>query len=81
MLVYGTVSTVPGFEGNVWALAGASPGTQANWQETQESTRSAAFLDATGQTAAVGVTEAEFNALKEQFLSPVETGTPGGEVE
>lgn len=79
MIVYGTVSTVPGFEGNLWALAGTSPGTQANWIETQDAVRSAAFLDATGQEAAVGLSEAEFSALQESYLSPVQTLNPGGE--
>lgn len=79
MIVYGTVGTVPGFEGNIWALAGTSPGTQANWIETQDAVRSTAFLDATGQEAAVGLSETDFDALRESYLSPVQTLNPGGE--
>lgn len=79
MIVFGTVSTVPGSEGNLWALAGTSPGTTANWLETSDATRKNAYVDATGQSDAVGVTEAEFFTLKDLYMSPVEVFTPGGE--
>lgn len=79
MIVYSTVSTVPGFEGNLWALAGTSPGTQANWIETQDSIRAAGFLDATGQESPVGLPEAEYYALQTSYQSPVETAVSGGE--
>lgn len=80
MLVYGTVSTVPGFEGNIYALAGTSPGTEANWIETDSDIRMSAFLDATGQENPVGLPEDEYSILKAQYLAPVVTGEPGGEV-
>lgn len=79
MIVYGTVSTVPGFEGNIWALAGTSPGTQSNWIETQDPVRMAAFLDATGQESSVGLSEDEFYAYSASYLSPIQVENPGGE--
>lgn len=79
MIVYGTVSTTPGSAGNLWALAGTSPGTMANWIETQDNVRRLAFIDATGQDDAVGVTETEFLELRTSYLSPVEITNPGAE--
>lgn len=69
MIVY---STSDG-EGALHALAGTSPGTEANFITTRSSVRLAAFLDATGQTAAVPLTLEEFNELQDRYLSPVST--------
>lgn len=66
MLVYMTEDAV-----NKFALAGASPGTQANWQETESEQLAAQWRDATGQTAPVRLTPADFAVRKLEFLTPV----------
>lgn len=73
MIVYSTVSTDPSTPGNTWALAGSSPGTDANFIITQDQVRANAFLDATGQTTPVGLTEAEFLLTRDQYRSAVAT--------
>ena len=73
MLVYSTVSTDPSSPGSLWALAGSSPGTDANWIETQDSARASAFMSACQQDDPVGLTELEFAEFRDNYRSPVGT--------
>lgn len=73
MLVYSTVSTDPATPGNLWALAGSSPGTPANFIRTQNNTEATAYLAATGQETPVGLTEAEFLMRESLYLMPLST--------
>lgn len=73
MIVYSTVDSNPASPGNVWALAGTSPGTDANWIETRDLVRAQAFLDACQVENPVGLTELEFAEYRDLYRSPVGT--------
>lgn len=75
MLVYQTSDPLDKF-----ALAGASPGTPANWQETESPQLSTQWMDATGQSTPVVLSAADFAVRKQEFLSPLDVTTvdPGG---
>lgn len=82
MLVYSTVDTDPATPGPLWALAGTSPGTDANWIETRDNLRAVAFMEQCGVEDPVGLTLAEFVAYRDLYRSPVGTqeipATPEG---
>lgn len=73
MLVYSTIDTNPATAGNVWALAGTSPGTDANWIETRDSVRAVAFMEACQVDTPVGITESEFAEYRDLYRSPLGT--------
>jgi hypothetical protein len=73
MILY---STTDGTGNPIWALAGTSPGTNANWIETTNPTISDGFKDATGQTAPVPLDYATtWAGYKADYLAPVMTDT------
>lgn len=78
-LVYATVDTNPATPGNVWGMGGDSAGTPANWQETRDLTRATAWLKALDQDEPIGMGDAEFFALKGDYLSPLSTAEIPGE--
>lgn len=57
----------------IWALAGSSPGNDANWLETRSATLAADFADAAGVASGIALPIAEFNAYKAQYLAPLVT--------
>lgn len=69
MLVYKTTDG----EGDLWALAGTSPGTPANWIETRDSARALKFVQACGVDDAVTVTETDFYNYKADYIAPLAT--------
>lgn len=73
MLVYSTVDTDPATPGSVWALAGSSPGTSANWIETRDAVRAQAFMNACGVETSVGLDKLEFDDLAAVYRSAVVT--------
>lgn len=73
MLVYSTVDTNPASPGSLWALAGTSPGTDANWIETRDQIRATAFLEQCGVDDPVGLTLIEFGEYRDLYRSPVGT--------
>jgi len=73
MLVYSSVDDNPATPGPVWALAGTSPGTDANWIETRDNVRAVAFLEQCGVDDPVGLTIAEFAEYRDLYRSPVGT--------
>lgn len=73
MLVYSTVDTDPATPGNLWALAGTSPGTDANWIETRDPIRAQAFLEQCGVEDPVGLALTEFVEYRDLYRSPVGT--------
>lgn len=70
MVLYFTTRKVDGKSVNTWALAGASPGTAANWQEVTNQTEANGFSALVGASALVRTPE-QFDALKAQFLGPL----------
>jgi hypothetical protein len=73
MITFSSVDDNPATPGSVWALAGSSPGTQANWMETRDPARAADFQKACGVDAPVGIPITEFRSLKLSYLSPIST--------
>lgn len=73
MILYSTVSTDPAMPGNLWALAGTSPGTDANWIETQDPARAEAFMHACQVDAPVGLDELEFQEYRDLYRAPLGT--------
>lgn len=57
-------------EGRIFALAGASPGTPANWQETKGQALANAWAAQVGGNAAL-LSESQFYAWKADFLAPL----------
>lgn len=73
--------TNPASPGMVAALAGASPGTPANWLETRDPVKLQAFLTACGVESSVGLTIEEFYEYKDNFLGALAVDqVEGGEV-
>lgn len=76
MLVYTWTDAV-----DRYALAGSSPGTQANWIETDSAQKAMQWYDATGQTTAVRLTATEAATLKTLYLGALQVETvENGEV-
>jgi len=73
MILFSSVDDNPSTPGDVWALAGTSPGTSANWLETRDAARAVAYQKQLLVDGPVGIPIAEFRSLKLQYLSPVET--------
>lgn len=73
MLVYSAVDDNPATPGNVWALAGSSPGSDANFIETRDAARALAFQEACGVDSPVGLTIAEFNSYRDLYRAPIST--------
>ena len=73
MLVYSTIDTNPASPGSVWALAGSSPGTDANWIETRDSIRAEAFMESCQVDSPVGLIELEFAEYRDLYRSPLST--------
>lgn len=73
MLVFSAVDDNPATPGNVWALAGSSPGSDANWIETRDSLRAQAFQDACGVESPVGLSILEFNTYRDLYRAPLAT--------
>lgn len=69
MLVYKTTDA----EGDIYALAGTSPGTPANWIETRDATRALAFVTACNNDSAVAVSLGDFTTYKLNYLRSVGT--------
>lgn len=65
MLVYKTVDA----EGDLYALAGTSPGTAANWIETRNPARALAYIKACNNDEAVAISEADFYVFKSGYTS------------
>jgi hypothetical protein len=65
MLVFKTTDS----EGDIWALAGTSPGTPANWIETRSSVRAAAYVKACNNDDAVAISSADFAIFKGNYQS------------
>jgi hypothetical protein len=63
MLTYKTTDA----EGDLYALAGTSPGTPANWIETRNPTRALAFVKACNNDEAVAISEADFAVYKNYY--------------
>lgn len=57
----------------VFALAGTSPGTDANWLETTSTTLAQQFMEACQVENTVGISWADFQTYRNQYLSPVAT--------
>lgn len=73
MIVFSSIDDNPATPGNVWALAGTSPGTEANWLETRDAQRALDYQKACDVDNPVGIPIAEFRTLKLSYLSPVQT--------
>lgn len=73
MIVFSAVDDDPATPGNVWALAGSSPGTDANWIETRNANRALAYQEACGVEAPVGLTMLEFESYRDLYRAPVST--------
>lgn len=71
MLVFSAVDDNPSTPGPVWALAGTSPGTDANWIETRDTAIANSFLEACGVESPVGLTIGDFNMYKDLYRGPV----------
>ena len=68
---HGMVLYVTTIDGKArWALAGASPGTPANWQEVDTQPKANGFSAMVGATA-LERTPTEFAELKAKFLAPL----------
>jgi hypothetical protein len=67
MLVYKTTDA----EGDIYALAGTSPGTAANWIETRNPTRALAFITACNNDDAVAISEIDFYAYKNAYIANI----------
>lgn len=59
--------------GPKYALAGTSPGTPANWIDTESVSEKNEMLEACGVESTFLVDSARFYALREQYLAPVST--------
>lgn len=70
MVLYFTTRKTANGDTPVWALAGASPGTPANWQEVYTQTEANAFSALVGASALQRTPE-KFEALRSDFLSPL----------
>lgn len=58
-----------------WALAGDSPGTPANWIETQSQARANAWASAMGSDVSVPVTQNEWHEYRLKYIAPVAVQT------
>lgn len=67
MLVYKTTDA----EGDIYALAGTSPGTPANWIETRNAARAAAFVKACNNDDSVAISVADFSVYKNYYTDTV----------
>lgn len=67
MLVFKTTDAV----GDIFALAGTSPGTPANWIETRDAARALAFVTACNNDSAVAISSGEWTTYKLNYLEPV----------
>lgn len=71
MIVLSANDTNPASPGPVYALAGASPGTQANFWETRDPVKLQEFMAACNVESTIGVTIEEFYIQKGKFLAPL----------
>jgi hypothetical protein len=63
-----------------FALAGSSPGTPANWLETESAQVAQQWMDATGQSSPVRLASTDFAARKFDYLAPLQvTAVTNGE--
>lgn len=73
MLVFSSVDENPATPGNVWALAGTSPGTDANWIETRDAVLANQYLEACQQDSPVGISWLDFQTNRDLYRGPVST--------
>lgn len=70
MLVYATNDG-----GMIWALAGTSPGTSANWRETRSETLANQYMNACGVDEPVLLPVSDYYEAQAEYLAPVQTFT------
>jgi hypothetical protein len=73
MLVFKTTDG----EGDIWALAGTSPGTSANWIETRSPARALAFVEACNNDDAVSISVADFAVYKTNYTQTINADIVG----
>ena len=73
MITISAIDTNPATPGPVWALAGTSPGTEANFIETRDPIRGAAYATACGVDSPIGVTMIEFAEMRDLYKAPIST--------
>jgi hypothetical protein len=76
MLTYKTTDA----EGDIWALAGTSPGTPANWIETRSPARALAFVQACNNDDSVSISVTDFAVYKANYTA-ILSANPVGSVE
>ena len=80
MLVYSSIDNDPVTPGSVWALAGTSPGSDANWIETRDSAQAEQFIAACSVDDPVGLRIEEFRSFRDLYRKPVSVvSVPGTE--
>lgn len=73
MIVFSSTDPSTATPGPVWALAGTSPGTDANFIETRDTTLAGQFMEACQVESSVGVDWLTFQSFRDQYRGPVNT--------
>lgn len=80
MLVFSTTDQSTSTPGPVWALAGTSPGTDANWQETRDQSLAQQYMDACQVETSVGISYNDFLEKRDLYRAPLNIIVNEGEI-
>lgn len=73
MIVFSSVDQTPSSPGNVWALAGTSPGTDANFIETRNASEAAQWLEFCQADSPVGIDWITYQEYRDTYRGPIAT--------